>query len=108
MEEIEYECYECGNKWTRSDGRGCPYGDPNCFLCEKHDHSDCDDPREPCDLCNQHSCERTIDDEEECEHPELWDDEEITEHACKGRKRVRNYSKDEMDMQSCKVHTRYD
>ena len=69
--EKEHECYECGNKWTRSDGRGCPYGDPTCFLCHKHDHNQCDDPREPCDLCNQHDCERTIDDEEECEYPEL-------------------------------------
>lgn len=39
----EQECHECGREWTRSDGRGCPYGDPNCFLCEKHDHSDCDE-----------------------------------------------------------------
>ena len=43
MNDEEQECHECGREWTRSDGRGCPYGDPNCFLCEKHDHSDCDE-----------------------------------------------------------------
>jgi len=40
----EHECYECGREWTRSNGRGCPYSDPTCFLCEKHDHNDCDYP----------------------------------------------------------------
>jgi hypothetical protein len=72
-EEIEYECYECGREWTRNNGRGCPYGDPNCFLCDKHDHSDCDDPRQACDLCNQHSCERTDYPEDECDYPDLWE-----------------------------------
>lgn len=45
-DEKEYECYECGREWTRNNGRGCPYGDPTCFLCEKHDHSDCDEGEE--------------------------------------------------------------
>jgi hypothetical protein len=72
-EEIEYECYECGREWTRNNGRGCPYGDPNCFLCDKHDHSDCDDPRQACDLCNQPSCERTDYPEDECDYPDLWE-----------------------------------
>jgi hypothetical protein len=72
-DEKEYECYECGREWTRNNGRGCPYGDPTCFLCEKHDHSDCDDPRQACDLCNQHSCERTDYPQDECDYPDLWE-----------------------------------
>tara|TARA_R110000751_G_scaffold281540_1_gene384134 strand:- start:164 stop:415 length:252 start_codon:yes stop_codon:yes gene_type:complete len=41
--EEEKECYECGREWTRNNGRGCPYNDPNCFLCDKHDHNNCDE-----------------------------------------------------------------
>ena len=72
---IEYDCHECGRKWTRNNGRGCPYGDPTCFLCDKHDHNNCDDPRKACDLCNESSCERTECPEEECTHPDLWEKE---------------------------------
>ena len=43
-EDKEHECFECGREWTRNNGRGCPYGDPTCFLCEKHEHNDCDYP----------------------------------------------------------------
>ena len=44
MNDEEQECHECGREWTRNNGRGCPYNDPTCFVCEKHDHGDCDYP----------------------------------------------------------------
>tara|TARA_R110000850_G_scaffold93179_8_gene197284 strand:+ start:837 stop:1568 length:732 start_codon:yes stop_codon:yes gene_type:complete len=69
----EHECHECGREWTRNNGRGCPYGDPTCFLCEKHNHNDCDYPDGfRCFFCGQVSCQNeSKTDRDGCENPDL-------------------------------------
>ena len=68
MTDDEMMCHSdtCGR--SLNDG-GCPEDDPNCHYCDRCDaHYWCENPRPPCDLCDQDSCDRTEDPEDECSY----------------------------------------